>query len=89
MLPKEYQPKALRPVEPISRPESFACGYEAAPGSYGMFAGPFDSLAEALEVIPAEDRPAFLFHFFPDGSDRRLYRWKEDRWILLQLGHQE
>ncbi len=62
---------------------TYACGYQdGRPGheeSYGMFAGPVPELEVMLDVVPDEDRTAYLFRFDPDGTSEKLYRWSRKR----------
>ena len=71
---------------PRSKPVKYACGYEQSPGSFGMWAGPFDTLQEALDEVPtfADENPVLL-KFIGDRSDI-LYRWTEKGWAKNAKG---
>ena len=56
----------------------YAIGIEEQPNSFGMIYGPKPNLNDAL-VFPGGD-DAVLFRFNPDGTNDRLYRWREGAW---------
>lgn len=66
----------------------YACGYKEEDG-YGMFAGPYEELYEALEKIPDWDdtskayRTAYIFELTA-ASQRKLYRWRGKKWRALK-----
>lgn len=85
-LPDEYVPKSLRPPEQSPpRQEGWACGYKDDQGGegYAMFAGPFPSVFDALEVVPQEAAgvapPTYLIHFLADGTEEIVYRWNSNK----------
>jgi hypothetical protein len=64
----------------------YSIGYQDAPHSYGMAFGPTPNLGDMLDVVPGEDRPAFIFQF-KDNSEKRVYHWNstKSRWQLFRL----
>lgn len=89
-LPDVYMPTSLRPPPPKPWELAFAVGAENRSGSYGMFGGPWPTVAEALEFVPTGHVPGrrsvFLFRFNPDHTDDRLYLWDEPNghWVRFR-----
>ncbi len=80
--PARYVPVSLREPTPEQRElVTYACGYRTYPCSMGMFAGPFPTLAEALDVVPEEKLEAWIIRFNKDGTEDFLYRWWKPEWV--------
>jgi len=77
----EYVPIALRQESwsMAKHPEAWGIGRLDGHGGMGMTHGPFDSEEEALETVG--ERGERIVHFFPDGTDKVVWRWKLDRWV--------
>ncbi|MCK9558103.1 MAG: hypothetical protein M0R50_08710 [Candidatus Cloacimonetes bacterium] len=84
-LEKSHTPSSLKPDKIVYRKEViYATGYEKAPLSFGMWAGPTPILAEMLEMVPNGPNPCII-RFNIDGTDDVLYRWddKHNDWRLV------
>jgi hypothetical protein len=87
-LPESHVPSVFGPPQIESRNEVvYACGYEYAPGSYGMYNGPTPVLLDLLESVPIMetlDSKPCIIRFNMDGTDEVLYRWDDPNhtWIL-------
>ena len=79
-LPEEHQPSSLRDPKSKVREVAYGYGYMCvgADKNFGMFAGPFPNLRDALESVPEENRianTASVIRFNEDGTEEVLYRW--------------
>ena len=71
-VPTELRPDELKPRERVV----YACGCRTGVASFGMFHGPFPTLEEALNVVPAEeDKNPVIVRFNKDGTDEVIYYW--------------
>ncbi len=80
----EYYPQEHIPTELIIgqrvRKLTFGVGnYRNA--KYEMSQGPFESLVEALETVPADRQAAYIIRFNENGIDEAIYQWQRNRWI--------
>lgn len=58
----------------------FACGTEHTENSFGMWAGPFDTLEDALNEFAIHPKDC-LIGFTADGEDKVLYRAENGEWV--------
>jgi len=77
---KTYIPSALRDMKPEKVIEGWAIGIPNEHGN-AMYHGPFKTKLEALEIIGGSGMR--IFHFKPDGSVIRTWKWKNEKWISL------
>lgn len=64
----------------------YAIGHEveSSPGSYGMSHGPTADLSQMLAVVLADvSERSYIFRFFPDGTEDKIYEWVDRQWRML------
>ena len=109
-MPPEHVPSSMRPpVQTRREGIAYGCAWAVKPlvghsiglevdAARGYWAGPFPTLAEALECVPPEAKslheriagtPAVI-RMEEDGTDRVLYTWsvahgKAPRWLMVIL----
>jgi hypothetical protein len=97
-LIEEYIPISLRKEKPVMKRErqlGYSVCFEFNDGTFAKWAGPYPELGTALEVIPAAREEGFHFNDArivrqnEDYSDDALYRWQDDKWILLDNWREE
>lgn len=78
--PQRYVPLSRREVlRPEKKRElAYGVGIEEKPGEFGMIAGPFKLLTDALEIDPLDHDHACIIKFFPNGTDKVIYRWQNE-----------
>ncbi len=58
--------------------------FENSPGSYGMSHGPTSDLSQMLAVVLADvSERSYIFRFFPDGTEDKIYEWVDRQWRML------
>lgn len=83
-MPDEYAPGEEDRLE-ASREPMYGIGHADQEGGFGIADGLCPDLQVMLDVIPDEDRPAFII-YFDNHTDELLYRWHRGRqaWIKLR-----
>lgn len=80
-------PKALRKKREQKREVRYAIGYIVHPENpqetLGMYHGPFLKLVDALEIVPELDN-SFIIKFCKDYTQKKLYRWEDDKWMIMK-----
>lgn len=82
LLPDEYIPSSLRPVREERKETIYACAYQHKPGSFGLYAGPYQKVKDALETVPDQPycNPCIVI-MRKDGTDDVLYHWAGHKWV--------
>lgn len=86
--PKRHEPSRLSGSERIKIEHCFGVGLNTesidlssgqTSHGYGMLAGPYRVLEDALEFVPKriEGHEIFIIEFFPDESSQLIYRWND------------
>ena len=76
--PIEFVPGSRRHSRALLR--AYGIGVEREPRCWGMWAGPFERLDDALDRPGREARKDAIIRFNEDGSEDVLYRWTGSSW---------
>jgi len=85
MLPKTYKPKALGGEEVIEK-TSYSVMLENSLEEFDSLFGPFDTIEQALEMVPLEKLCCYITQTKSTGSIgiiRKMYVWNEDHWLRV------
>jgi len=74
-VPDKWVPWGRENAEPEPM---FAVGVEKSPGEFGMTAGPFREMEDALETVPGDEVSAGPVYVLRTPAGERLFVWDAD-----------